>query len=306
MKPVGFQPAKGRQAKCEAAGVKEEGGIGRAEAGTRDGSPVSNSQMPESCECAAINHHTAFYNDAERYDLVAGALSGDGPVEFYRTRALLYGAPVLELAAGTGRLAIPIAQQGIKIVGLDISPEMLSTADRKAQASDVSITWVHADMRCFELAERFHFIFAASNSFSHMYTRDDIESCLACVRHHLNRSGRFIVDVFNPALALFSRPPHHRSSVATYIEHRSGAPVSVWKSVRYDSATQISHETWYFRNDISGREETVRLNLRMFFPQEIDAVLNYNGFTVEQKYGDHQEGPFDDSSRKQIIVCAAA
>jgi hypothetical protein len=41
----------------------------------------------------------------------------------------------------------------------------------------------------------------------------------------------------------------------------------------------------------------------MFFPQEIDALLHYNGFSIEQKYSDYEEHPFDDSSRKQVIIC---
>ncbi len=50
----------------------------------------------------------------------------------------------------------------------------------------------------------------------------------------------------------------------------------------------------------------IPLNLRMFFPQEINALLHYNGFDIEQKYGDNERAPFTDSSRRQIIVCAAA
>jgi len=76
--------------------------------------------------------------------------------------------------------------------------------------------------------------------------------------------------------------------------------------VRYNSATQISHETWYFHDGVSGKEQAVPLNLRMFFPQEIDALLHYNGFSIEQKYADYEGHPFDDSSRRQVIVCTAS
>jgi 2-polyprenyl-3-methyl-5-hydroxy-6-metoxy-1,4-benzoquinol methylase len=72
---------------------------------------------------------TTFYDDALRYDLVTGALSGLGPVEFYRTEVRRDGGPVLELACGTGRLAIPIARDGAGVVGLDTSPQMLSLAE---------------------------------------------------------------------------------------------------------------------------------------------------------------------------------
>lgn len=182
-------------------------------------------------ESAAIDDG-AFYRDPARYELITGALSGDGPSTFYRTLALRYGSPVLELAAGTGRIAVPIALAGCETVGLDASREMLRVAaDRQFQS-----------------------IFVASNSFSHLYSRADIEACLGCVRRHLGSSGRFVLQVFNPALGLFVRPPDHRIPVAKYV-NSAGTEFTVSKCVRYDSAAQISHETWYFRNEVTGQED---------------------------------------------------
>jgi ubiquinone/menaquinone biosynthesis C-methylase UbiE len=248
---------------------------------------------------------TGFYDDAQRYDLISGALSEAGPVEFYRRHAMRYGNPVLELACGSGRLSIPMASSGIEVVGLDASPEMLRLAERKATVSGVDVNWVHGDMRSFDLRRQFRAIFVASNSFSHLYSRADIEACLAAIRRHLAASGRFVVEVFNPALGMFVRPPEHRSAVAEYEDSQRRRRIAVSKAVRYDSATQITHEIWYFRDDVTGEEQEVSLNLRMFFPQEIDALLHYNGFQIDKKYGDHVETPFGDSSRKQIIVCRA-
>lgn len=78
------------------------------------------------------------------------------------------------------------------------------------------------------------------------------------------------------------------------------------KSVRYHSATQISYETRYIHDSDSGNEHAVPLSLRMFFPQEIDALLHYNGFVIEHKYADYEEHPFDDSSHRQVILCTAS
>ncbi len=247
-----------------------------------------------------------FYNDGERYDLITRALSGLEPVDFYRTQAMRYGSPVLELACGTGRLSIPIAQDGLDVVGLDASAQMLSLAERRTAGSGLKIAWIRGDMRNFDLGRRFRLIFVASNSFSHLYSLPEIEACLGSVRRHLVASGRFVVDVFNPALGVFVRPPDYRSPVGEYDDPRSGGRVAVSKAVRYDSASQISHETWYFRHEVTGEEESVPLNLRMFFPQEIDALLRYSGFRIERKYGDYEHAAFSDSSRKQIIVCTAA
>lgn len=75
------------------------------------------------------------------------------------------------------------------------------------------------------------------------------------------------------------------------------------KTIHYDLASQVSHETWYFRSEVTGEEEIVPLDLRMFFPQEIDSLLHYNGFTIVHKYGNYDESPFTSMSRKQIILC---
>jgi hypothetical protein len=138
-----------------------------------------------------------------------------------------------------------------------------------------------------------------------LYSRADVEGFLAAVRRHLSASGRFVVEIFNPALGMFVRPPEHRSTVTAYEDGRTRHRIAVSKAVRYDSGTQISHEIWYFCDEVTGEERAVPLNLRMFFPQEIDPLLHFNGFQIEEKYGDHEEAPFADSSRKQIIVCRA-
>jgi hypothetical protein len=80
----------------------------------------------------------------------------------------------------------------------------------------------------------------------------------------------------------------------------------VSKAVRYDSATQISHEIWYFRDDVTGEEQATPFNLRMFFPQEINALLHYKGFRIEKKYGNYEEALFTESSRKQIVMCGVS
>jgi hypothetical protein len=115
-----------------------------------------------------------------------------------------------------------------------------------------------------------------------------------------------VVDVFNPALGMFARPAEFRVPVTEYRDSRTGRGITVSKTARYDSATQIVHEVWIFRDDVSGEEQAVPLNLRMFFPAEVDSLLHYNGFRVEAKYGDYGEARFCDSSRKQIMICRAA
>jgi hypothetical protein len=75
------------------------------------------------------------------------------------------------------------------------------------------------------------------------------------------------------------------------------------EEVDYDSATQVNRIVWFFRNTDSNEEVNLAFEMRLFFPQEIDALLNYNGFEIEHKFGDFEERPFGNESPKQLIVC---
>jgi SAM-dependent methyltransferase len=247
-----------------------------------------------------------FYRDAQRYDLIAGKLSGNGPVAFYRSQARLCRGPILELACGSGRLAMPIAEDGTEVVGLDSSPAMLALAQRKAKIAGLTVDWILADMRSFDLQRRFAGIFVASNSLSHLYSSTDLASCFASIGRHLCESGRLVLDVFNPALKMFVQPAEQRFPVVEYLDAENSHQVHVSKTIRYDSSTQIAHELWHFHDQVTDMEFSIPLNLRMFFPQELDALLRYNGFRIEEKYGSLDGAPFSNSSLKQVIVCGRA
>src|SRR2546422_852191 len=102
------------------------------------------------------------YQSGSHYD----RLFDTGVPPFWLEQARRYGGPVLELGCGTGRLAIPLAQAGGAVTGIDRAPSMLSEARRKAEAAGVSVAWHEADMRAFDLGTRFAWAFIASNAHS--------------------------------------------------------------------------------------------------------------------------------------------
>ncbi|UCF09853.1 MAG: methyltransferase domain-containing protein, partial [Candidatus Bipolaricaulota bacterium] len=116
---------------------------------------------------------------AETYDASVGDWQGE--IDFYSQlarEASGNGHPVLELACGTGRVAIRLAQQGVHVVGLDVCPEMLRVAKRKARGI-ADVRWVRRDMRSFELQERFGVILIPGHSFQNLLTPEDQASCLS-------------------------------------------------------------------------------------------------------------------------------
>ena len=245
----------------------------------------------------------SIYDNGAEYDRLAlGAASGAEP-DFYASCTPLRGS-VLELACGTGRLLIPLAERGLSLTGLDNSEAMLVAAQIKAAVRKVSPMFVLGDMRDFSLDTLFDLIFLPNNSLGHLHTLSDIRACFTSVLRHLSPHGRFVLDMFNPSLPLLLREPDRLYPMTEYTRS-DGRTVAVSETVSYDAASQILHALWHYRTD--GEPAEVRpLDLRIFFPQELEALLSLSGFTIEAKYGGFDKSPFSSASRQQVIVCRAS
>lgn len=246
--------------------------------------------------------YVSFYSDAQRYDLVMGAYASGDQLDFYRRQVACYGEPVLELACGSGRLTIPLANEGVNITGIDLSEEMLHLATLKASKRRASIRFVQEDMRSFDLGEKFKLIFNPAQSLSHLHRREEIENCFSCVRRHLADEGRFLIELFNSSVPMLARESGRRYPVGQYEDPKGGFQVFVTEEVRYDAASQVNHIRWFFRNEGSNEETALSFEMRQFFPQEIDALLWHNDFLIEHKYGNYREEEFSSGSPKQLII----
>jgi 2-polyprenyl-3-methyl-5-hydroxy-6-metoxy-1,4-benzoquinol methylase len=221
---------------------------------------------------------------------------------YWSTLAQRYGEPILEIMCGTGGIAIPLAQQGFRLTGLELAAPMLSEAKRKSEIAGVTIDWVAGDARNFDLRQQYNLIYLPGNSICHLLTRTDLEGCLRSVMRHLHPEGRFAVSVFVPSLPLLLQTPEEEQELATYVDPDTNAQVVITHRSWYDPATQIRHNKLYQRVDNGPVEADGELTMRMYFPQELDALFWYNGFAVEHKYGDHDFNPFDAESSSQFYV----
>jgi len=248
------------------------------------------------------------YRDGRHYDALNSFLTADIP--FYEDEARRSSGPVLELACGTGRLAIPIAQSGVEIVGLDLTPSMLAHARTKAEAAGVKIEFVEGDCRSFELERKFALIFMAFNSMQHLHDYESLAALFRNVRKHLAEGGRFVFDVFNPKLEILARNPEDRRFEREYQDPDGKGMMRFENSISYDDASQVSHIKCYFvRHGDHGQELDVRveeLHLRSFFPQELDLLVRSQGFEIVEKFGNFERKPFGSGDPKQIAVCRAA
>lgn len=247
----------------------------------------------------------SLYSDGERYDLVMGAYASSPALDFYQRQIACYREPVLELACGSGRLTIPLAESAIDIEGLDLSNEMLALAEKQALQRGIYLELTQGDIRNFALGKRYNLIFIAANSFQHLYTRQDVEACLRCVKNHLTSAGRLLIEIFNPSLELLARDAAQEYLLGEYNHPKDNSKITVMTKVDYDAATQINHIVWRYLHQSMDEVTTLSLDMRQFFPQEIDALLEYNGFSIEKKYGDYDDSLFTRRSPKQFIVCRA-
>jgi SAM-dependent methyltransferase len=243
---------------------------------------------------------TVLYYDGRHYDRREMHPTDD--IAFWERQARRCGDPVLELACGTGRITIPLAKAGFRVTGLDILPSMMDEGRRKAAREAIDIGWVEGDCRDFDLGQAYSLIFIPYNSMNHLQTLTDLEACFLCVRNHMRAGSRFIFDIFNPRLDILLRDPSKEYPHSVYEDPDGRGSIEITENNVYDPATQINTVRLFFALP-DGSRHRYDLICRMWFPQEIDAIVKYNGFDVESKYGDYDESRFHGNSPKQIMVC---
>ncbi len=142
---------------------------------------------------------TLYDRIASFYDPWSRSVTED--VGFYVERALASGGPVVELAVGTGRIAVPVAEAGIDVIGVDSSPEMLAVARSTAEAAGVAsrLDLRVGDLRSPPVAERVPLVICPFRSLLHMETEDEKLRALAAARDLLEPSGSYVFDVFAPS-----------------------------------------------------------------------------------------------------------
>jgi SAM-dependent methyltransferase len=241
----------------------------------------------------------SLYLDGRHYDLM---FPRSDDVDFLLDQVRLIGGPVLELACGTGRILEPIARAGFSTTGVDLSPPMLAEARRKAQLAGSATRYVHADVRHLSIGEQFAVIFIAGNSICHLLDIESFDACMACVREHLMESGRFIVDVYVPSLRLLLVEPHTRRPMSEYDDPDGAGRVVVTQASHYDAITQIKSVRTFHKSPGRMSESEGSLELKMYFPQELQALLRHNGFRIVEAYGDYDKAPLTNRSAKQIYV----
>ena len=184
---------------------------------------------------------------------------------------------------------------------MDIMASMLKQAKSKAKDEELNIEFIEADVRNFDLGKQFDHIFIPFNSIHHLYRNEDLFQALGMVKKHLKNDGLFLLDCFNPNIQYIVEGEKQRQEIASYVTS-DGRNVQIKQSMRYESQTQINRIEWHYY--INGEFDSVQnLDMRLYYPQELDSYLDRNGFKIIHKFGSFDEAPFNDASQKQIFIC---
>lgn len=243
----------------------------------------------------------SFYADTVLDELVSGEPKIDNTL-FFDIVSKANG-PILELGCGYGRVTIPLAQRGIgNLTGLELSAPSLAYA--RVRAGDLPIRWVEADVRNFHLCQFYALIFARGCVFDFMLSRLDQEAMLACVREHLADDGQFMFDTCEYLPSQMVNAPEETAWFNR--THPNGREVYFSGTSCYDYTQQHWIQVGYERWDEPGGElvrSPWKLTLRYSMPQEIEALLHYNGFTVVSSYCDYQ-GTLSTAKRPpSLFIC---
>jgi SAM-dependent methyltransferase len=248
----------------------------------------------------------AHYEDVAYYASAYAKRRDD--VAYYQQLALEHGGPVLEYGCGSGRLALPLARDGASITGVDRSSTMLGEfrrllSDEPAEvAGRVRIR--RGDMRSLRLKQRFGLVLCTFNTFLHLYTRQDVERFLARVKTHIRRSGLFVFDVSIPDPSELARDPARAYHAPRFRHPTTGGITRYTERFDYDAMRQVLFVSMRFEPlDDPKSAWMTPLAHRQFYPQELEALLHYNGFKLVDAHGDFERRPPEGHDESLILHC---
>ncbi len=219
-------------------------------------------------------------------------------------------ADVLELCVGTARAAIPIAQAGHRVVGVDYDPDLLAIARRKRDAVGLTgrqLDLLPGDVLDLKLPRRFDWVVLLFNTLLAFPTLAEQDRLLGgVVRRHLKPRGRFWLDVFNPDLALLASPKSVGLDPHVFHVPALGRTVHATTDLRTDVAGQAQEVTFRYEwFDAAGRRRRARNRFTMtwLFPRELRLLLERNGLAIEHLYGNYDGSPVADGCPRLIACC---
>lgn len=217
----------------------------------------------------------------------------EATVEFL---AGLAGSPprALELAIGTGRIALPLVRKGIEVVGIDISEDMVDRM--RAKPGGEAIEVVIGDFGDVGIEGHFPLVYLAFNTLFVLLTQERQVECFANVAEHLEPGGRFVLDAFVPDMFRWDSDNTRMgvSSISSVDEH--AYEMSVHHPVEQRTETHV------VRRLASGESVVLPVSVRYVWPSEMDLMARLAGLELENRWDWYDRRSFDENSGQHVSV----
>lgn len=228
--------------------------------------------------------------NAADYDLLHNPGTGAQTVDLIAELAGP-GAALLELAIGTGRVGLPLAQKGFAVSGIEGSPEMIELMRQKPGGADIPV--VIGDMADVEVDGPFDFAFLVFNTICNLTSQEQQVRCFANVAKVLRPGGRFLIETFVPDFSTYQSGQRVRTM-------RLDMGSVLLEAVQHDRANQTL-EMQRIRITDDGLK-LVPLAMRYAYPAEFDLMAQLAGFQLKHRWGDWKKAPFNVESGSHISV----
>jgi SAM-dependent methyltransferase len=195
----------------------------------------------------------------------------------------------LELGIGTGRVALPLSQRGVRVHGIELSPAMVAELQRRPGASDIGVTV--GDFATAKVGETFSLVYLLRNTITNLTTQEEQVDCFRNAAAHLEPSGYFVIENYIPELRRL--PP----GATTHVFDATTTHVGIDD---YDFARQIEvSRHWWL---VDGELKTFSSQHRYLWPGELDLMARLAGLTLRERWNDWHRQPFTGESRSHVSV----
>jgi len=236
---------------------------------------------------------------ARSYDLVYGKAAA-AAADFFVGYTDKFGAPVLELGAGTGLITWPVAEAGYDIVAIDFSATMLELAEYKQSRYTAAvaerITFIRADMVDLKLKRAFGTVIVPGSSFQHLTTRYEQQTALENIYAHLSPGGGLVLTLIEPDATYSAANGQQLPAVETFDDPASGHRIRRTLVAREtDPSGQVSTETILIEQINQAGEtvdaESTSWSLRWTHQHEMRDLIKQCGFEIEAQFSDFGFAP---------------
>jgi len=225
-------------------------------------------------------------------------------LEFWKNQLLNHkNKRILELAAGTGRIAESLVREGALYTGLELSSAYVKFANQKLQNQFGDSHILQGDMREFKLSQLYDYIFIGFNSFLHLLTEVEAIKCLLCIKQHMKKNSILYIDLFVPDPMFLNRSQKDKLQILNFHDNKINKQVDVYEKLEYNSESEIASITWSYIADKASVYTDFLFNMKIYYPDTMHKIIEASGLSIIDIFGSYDEEKFNENSSLQIYKC---